>query len=252
MNYSSLILFCGCASAIICYAGSPKSTSINEPSPLLTLRERQPGWISEVISYYPEGTPHIVEYFETVDQIALPVKELELSPEGFLIRESDVIEREHSLLRHGPTILYSNAGTLEVLAYYINGQLEGPYKTFYPNGKLKNLYALRQGEKEGPYKLWNENEVLQEIGTYHANQLNGWIERYHSNGQISYRACYQNGILIGEVQEWGEQGNIVQKATYRQGLLHSDKSNAAFQKFFPNQHLKEIQEFQWGALLMGL
>jgi antitoxin component YwqK of YwqJK toxin-antitoxin module len=64
-------------------------------------------------------------------------------------------------------------------------------KTFYSNGKVKEIIKLKNNKKHGSQKNYNNSGVLQ-------SQIN-----------------YSNGLLCGEYIKYNAEGNVVEKKSYR-------------------------------------
>ncbi len=88
------------------------------------------------------------------------------------------------------------------IRFYFKNSKNNFYRSFYPNGSLKeNLWLNRAGKKE---------------------EMN---EKYHENGKLFIRAFYTNGIKNGRYQEFDSHGNAVKDVEYKDGAEEKQKNN---------------------------
>lgn len=85
------------------------------------------------------------------------------------------------------------AGKLYAIENYINGQFEGPYKVYYPNGQLKLETQYVHNEMIGELKSYYENGTLKEVVQMQSNEENGPFIEYYSDGKIKAEGFYKNG-----------------------------------------------------------
>lgn len=74
-------------------------------------------------------------------------------------------------------------------------KISGRFRVFWPNGKLRSEYNLKNGLS------------------------NGLQTTYYENGQMSWQKSYQNGIEHGPMTQWDEQGNVTGREEYENGFL---------------------------------
>ena len=75
-------------------------------------------------------------------------------------------------LRHGKQETYDK-----------NGQLNGPYNSYYENGNLKTEATYRNGKEDGPIRV------------------------YYENGQLWSESKYKNGVEVAPIKWYDENGN---------------------------------------------
>jgi hypothetical protein len=98
----------------------------------------------------------------------------------------------------------------------------------YPDGKQKGVYAVGEdGAKNGPFKEFFPDGKLKAQGAYRQGKLSGPYKGYHPNGRMKTKAAYRDGQLAGACTEYGEEGPIVRKAAYRDGRLHGPQQEFA-------------------------
>ena len=110
---------------------------------------------------------------------------------------------------------------LEKRFSYVDGKLEGPFKTYFKNGQLSakgnykgNGYmtfehyfengqlkakgAFRDGSRDGKTEFYNEDGQLNSIVNHKNGKLEGPYETYFENGQLKSIEIYESGILINK------------------------------------------------------
>lgn len=132
---------------------------------------------------------------------------------------------------------------------YQNGRKVGVWKTFYPNGELKNEITFEGGRPKGPYTTYYENGQVEEQGSWSTNKNTGSFKRFYENGQVQQdftfntsgkrdgpqKYYYDNGQLMiegnwnggkesGEVKEYFENGKVKSVRVYNDGKMDESKS----------------------------
>lgn len=80
---------------------------------------------------------------------------------------------------------------------YMDGQLDGIKKTYYPNGNLTEEITYEKGSKEGPNKYYSPDGVLLKKLQYINDLLHGPAEYYDSNGNVTINGQYLKGKKNG-------------------------------------------------------
>ena len=160
-------------------------------------RAKQPNWRFEVIETFIEGTPKRLRYFEPVPgkNEERPVKEMTLRRDGTTATETDL---SPTLQPHGPSILYGTSGTIEQIALYVDGHLQGRSMTFYPTGVLKRVVTYRNGILEGATFTYYENGKILEKGFYSEGKISGKWERFSNDGVLIASLQFVEGLPHGE------------------------------------------------------
>jgi hypothetical protein len=78
-----------------------------------------------------------------------------------------------------------------------NSQLDGVYKSFYPNGKLKSESNWVHGRRTGIASYYFKSGVLQSRSHLTNGLLNGTALQYYQNGILSQKGVYTNGTQTG-------------------------------------------------------
>ncbi|MEM7085494.1 MAG: hypothetical protein AAF489_04885 [Bacteroidota bacterium] len=80
---------------------------------------------------------------------------------------------------------------------YVNGQLDGVKKTYYPNGNLTEEITYENGSREGPNHYYSPDGVLLKKLQYINDLLHGPAEYYDSKGNVTIKGQYLKGKKHG-------------------------------------------------------
>lgn len=106
---------------------------------------------------------------------------------------------------------------LNQLCFYKNGNLDGLYQAWHPNGQLWIRCTYKDGQLNGLYEDWHTNGKLSMRCFYKNDERDGPFEAWHSNGQLSLRCFYKNGKLDGLYEEWNKHGDRWKRHAYKDG-----------------------------------
>jgi hypothetical protein len=99
----------------------------------------------------------------------------------------------------------------------------GPYRAWYPDGRLKIEGQFVEGDKSGHWTFWHGNGLWygrgqkKEEGEFRAGREDGrWI-RWYSLGPKRDEGGYRNGVRQGRWTFWHELGQKDREGDYRDG-----------------------------------
>jgi antitoxin component YwqK of YwqJK toxin-antitoxin module len=155
--------------------------------------------------------------------------------------------------KHGIEKVFKYINTKPVLikeSSYKYDKLDGEYKEWYENGRIKlkcnykraigykpefnggyNWWFMNEkvGAKEyiiqqldGEYKMWYENGQIQKKCNFIKERLEGEYKKWHENGKIKEICNYKNGYIEGEYKEWDENGKIKIICNYKNEVLEGE------------------------------
>lgn len=129
-------------------------------------------------------------------------------------------------------------GTLEAEFFHINGMIQGLYKEYHRDGKIKLETEFVDNKKNGKCAKYYKNRYHQNIIEkmfYIDDKLNGKLEKT-CNGNTFQIKTYVNGKLDGLY----EYNNFDYKITcfYKDGKKHGE-----YKKYVNNQLIKECKYF---------
>ncbi|MEL6986607.1 MAG: toxin-antitoxin system YwqK family antitoxin, partial [Bacteroidota bacterium] len=77
---------------------------------------------------------------------------------------------------------------------YVNGQMEGKWKSFYNNGQLKEVVTFIGSQENGPFIEYYENGNLKAEGNYKdGDHEHGLLVLYKEDGTIERKMNCVNG-----------------------------------------------------------
>ena len=184
----------------------------------LMLKERQPNWRAETIKAYPNGVVEMVVFYEPSDNGELPVKQMSFYENGKIRQEVDVeLVDENSetykiwnsrLVPSGMCVDFSLNNTMEKIANYDKGLLEGEVKTFYSENRIQTLSNYVKGVLDGKIISFFENGNIKEEGTYKNGKLEGDYALFHPNQAKAAHMHYKGDMLHGKMIQWYENGAV--------------------------------------------
>ena len=93
----------------------------------------------------------------------------------------------------------------------------GWVKELYPDGTLRLLEYYREGQLEGIATKWYAQGRRQCVGHYREGLLEGTAKTWHENGQRQGESQLAAGKLHGELILWDSQGRETKRESYRHG-----------------------------------
>jgi uncharacterized protein len=97
------------------------------------------------------------------------------------------------------------------------GNINGPWKDLYPDGKIKAEGAYVNNLRSGKWIFYYYNGQKEQEGNYLRGNYEGTWRWYHSNGELWREEMYFNGREDGEFAEYDSLGNIVAQGNYING-----------------------------------
>lgn len=114
---------------------------------------------------------------------------------------------------------YSDTGKIRVSVNYKNGILDGEYREYYENEKIKFVGNYKENLQDGEWKFYLEKGNLQSIVNYKAGELNGLKEDYYENGNLWTRQEFKNNIQEGIYEVYYEDGTPQLKIKIKAGYI---------------------------------
>lgn len=132
---------------------------------------------------------------------------------GLLITERNY--RDHKLT--GKYIIYGSGGNVVLLQELEKGELKKDYlapatKTdenkinFWPNGKKRSEYEIKNGKANGKGNMWYENGAKEFECEYKDDKMNGKAICWYQSGAKMYECEYINDKRNGKFTMWDEKG----------------------------------------------
>ncbi len=96
--------------------------------------------------------------------------------------------------------LYYHADGKSVMSEenYVDGKLDGPYKTFYPSGELTEITTYKNGVLHGNYKKYSIKGFLYQDFNYERGKLNGMAIYYsRKTGDLIKKGPFKDDLRVG-------------------------------------------------------
>ncbi len=150
--------------------------------------------------------------------------ENQFSEDG-IIAESKMYYRNGSLFAEGKYVnqqkdglwLYYSEPDHKLIAreQYKDGEMHGENLTYYAEtGEILESTHYEEGMKNGPYKKYFPDGKLMTEGKYLNDQLNGLFISYYPNGQVQVRGTYRMGRQTGNWEYFDESGGILTREDF--------------------------------------
>lgn len=126
-----------------------------------------------------------------------------------------------------------------------NGQKDGIYMTYSPEGKIKTLGSYVAGKLNGVYLEMSDREQVELKAHYKNDQLHGLWASYRY-GRPTKELNYNNGVLDGPFSEWSDRGKLSKKGAFKNG-----KQDGLLQFFDEEEKLMMEYNYKDGEKLSG-
>ena len=130
---------------------------------------------------------------------------------------------------HGPYKQYFPNGKLKMEQWYKNGFTEGPYKYFYESGQLKGECIINDGKRIGVKEYYENGKLSSELP-----DENGLFRSFFSNGQVKMEVNCIKGNKTGLYKEYYENGGQLKiEGNYKNNFIEG-----AHKEYYQNGKLK--------------
>ena len=112
------------------------------------------------------------------------------------------------------TQFFSQSGKL----LFSDGKIiDGNYKEFYIDGKLKKEKTIINGQNNGSFKIFYPNGTIQSEAYFINGKMNGGYKVYSDSGKLIIEKNFMNGIANGYFREFDESGALKSQTRYING-----------------------------------
>jgi len=105
---------------------------------------------------------------------------------------------------------------------YKSGKIDGAFKEFYPDGRVKREIRYIKGKRNGLYRTFYANGQTEQEGYYREDNLDGLYRSYYESGALHQQKEYRDGKLNGVYKAIDEQGVLYFEITYKNGKQHGE------------------------------
>ena len=146
--------------------------------------------------------------------------------------------------KHGPHLRWHRYNDqLIEKSNYVNGQLNGPYETWYENGQQWAKSNFVNGKRHGPYERWYKNGEQWEKSNFVNGQLDDLYKVWYENGQLEEKSNWRNWEKHGLCQRWYENGQLEQESNWHNGEKHG-----LYQSWYENGDLRHQAWYENGII----
>ncbi len=103
---------------------------------------------------------------------------------------------------------------------YMDGEMNGDWKTYFSNGILESKGNYIKGIKEGLWQEYYENSQLRSTGNYIDEKKDGFWEEYFENGNLASKVNFKEGKKVGFLKNYYLNGQLKGKINYKEGKEH--------------------------------
>ena len=115
-----------------------------------------------------------------------------------------------------------DAGILYNIEFHKNDLYEGPYKVFYPDGKVQLESQYVNNEMLGELKAYYPSGKLKEIVQMKANQEDGPFKEFYENGNTKTEGNYKKGAKEdGLLMLYDSLGTMIRKMQCNDGICNT-------------------------------
>ena len=113
------------------------------------------------------------------------------------------------------SVLYRNGQVIGEGIVQDDGNRDGPWKDYYPDGSLKAEGNYENGKQTGPWKYYHANGKTEQSGRYSKQgKPDGTWLWYFESGQLLKEENYRNGLKDGMSTEYDEAGKVVTEGEF--------------------------------------
>jgi antitoxin component YwqK of YwqJK toxin-antitoxin module len=100
------------------------------------------------------------------------------------------------------------------------GMRNGPWKLFYPDGKLRAEGAYKNGKRQGPWTYYYQSGKVEQRGNYNEDLSGGEWKWYYQSGSMHREETYRKGREDGHSVEYDSLGVAINEGDYIDGRKH--------------------------------
>jgi len=108
-------------------------------------------------------------------------------------------------------------GKINIITYYKDGKLEGPYKKYYNSGVLKTEGAYHAGNQEGDWKQYHPNGQLKSTQHFVNDKAEGPYKEYYDDGTLNTDMLVKGGKMDGDAKYYDYDGKLYSIFSYAKG-----------------------------------
>jgi len=129
------------------------------------------------------------------------------------------IKREYSTDGHvEKAYLYKNGAIIGEGIVKDDGNRDGHWKDFYPDGTLRAEGDYENGKQINEWRYYHSNGTIEQTGKFNKQgKLDGSWKWYFDNGKLLKEENYRNGLKDGMSTEYDENGKMIEEGEFVNG-----------------------------------
>jgi antitoxin component YwqK of YwqJK toxin-antitoxin module/Tfp pilus assembly protein PilF len=136
---------------------------------------------------------------------------------GFTVHgDTSLLENYSAGMQQGESRTWDD-GKLDIVAFYKDDKLDGPYKRYYQNGALKTEGTYHSGNQEGEWKQYHPNGKLKSIQHFVNDKAEGPFKEYFDDGTPSSDLMQSGGKMTGDAKYYDYDGKLSSVFSYEGG-----------------------------------
>lgn len=117
------------------------------------------------------------------------------------------------------TTFFEDGTKKEIENYNDDGEYDGIYKSFYPNGQLEEESSYKKDKHEGYYKAYYANGKMRTEGWFQNDNKGGTWLYYNPLGILTSKEYYIDGDVTGKQHYYEENGKIYKSQVWEYDML---------------------------------
>jgi antitoxin component YwqK of YwqJK toxin-antitoxin module len=114
--------------------------------------------------------------------------------------------------------LYKNGAVIGEGLIKEDGNRDGPWRDYYPDGKIRSEGKYDNGKQVGEWRYYFENGKTEQSGKFNkSGKTDGTWKWYYDNGQLRREENFRAGVKDGMSTEFDENGNTILEGEYVNG-----------------------------------
>lgn len=106
----------------------------------------------------------------------------------------------------GPHLVTTLEGQVVTRGQYLQGELSGLWRRWFPSGKPRDEGPWMASRPEGPWKFWDEQGTLRREGRFRDGREHGIWNIWSKEGKLEAQGEHENGAKVCDWKVWDSEG----------------------------------------------
>ncbi|HEY2580518.1 MAG TPA: hypothetical protein VGI43_01850 [Mucilaginibacter sp.] len=170
------------------------------------------GWLEELTQYDTTGNIIAVDSFPKASG-----KYTLIYPKGQIMTQGNYVNGDFN----GPFKTYYFDGSVESSLFYRNGLMDSIYTSYYYGGVKSADGQYKQGNKTGTWKYYNEDGKIYTSAQYSNDLLNGEKTYYFPSGNKDFVSLFKDDQLDGIEKIYDPEGSVTYELAFENDNVKS-------------------------------